>query len=190
MHPQQTPHPARQPNRPFAPSPDGHAQDAGFTTCEVKAADAPTTQVLGARLGRAMIVGDVVALTGPLGSGKTTFAQGIAVGLEVAGDRHVASPTFALVNEHPGRVPFVHAGFYRIKSEAELGELGLEEAYDRAAAALEWAERFPAVVPADHLHVVFETEADGSRRLLCRAVGPRGRRLAAALADDSAPAAG
>ena len=114
-------------------------------TLEVLAPDAETTQNLGARLGRAMVVGDVIALTGPLGSGKTTFAQGVAVGLEVADDRHVASPTFALVNEHPGRVPFVHADFYRVKNPAELAELGLEEAYDRAAAALEWAERFPEI---------------------------------------------
>jgi tRNA threonylcarbamoyladenosine biosynthesis protein TsaE len=189
MH-QHTPDPTQKPCRPPAPSADGHAHDAGFSTCEVRAVDASTTQTLGAQLGRAMIVGDVVGLTGPLGSGKTTFAQGIAVGLEVALDRHVASPTFALVNEHPGRVPFIHADFYRIKSEAELGELGLEEAYDRAAAALEWAERFPAVVPVDHLHVVFETDADGTRRLICRAVGPRGRRLAAALSAGSPSAAG
>ena len=80
-----------------------------------------------------MQAGDVVALVGPLGSGKTTFAQGIALGLEVAPDRHVASPTFALVNEHPGRVPFVHADLYRIENEAELAELGLDEAFDRAA---------------------------------------------------------
>lgn len=154
----------------------------------VRAPTAAATQALGARLGRAMNVGDVVALTGPLGSGKTTFAQGIAVGLEVAPDRHVASPTFALVNEHPGRVPFIHADFYRVNNPAELGELGLEEAYDRAAAALEWAERFPSVLPRDHLQIVFSTDADGGRRLALTPTGPRGSALCAALAsaDDAA----
>jgi tRNA threonylcarbamoyladenosine biosynthesis protein TsaE len=159
------------------------------TPVVVTAADAAATQALAARLGRAMDIGDVIALTGPLGSGKTTFAQGLAVGLEVTADRHVASPTFALVNEHPGRVPFVHADLYRIKSEAELGELGLEEAYDRAAAALEWAERFPSVVPEDHLHITFETTPNDGRRLTCRATGPRGRVLLAALSDDGNNAA-
>src|SRR5687767_7544552 len=138
---------------------------------------APTAeamQTLGARLGRAMRIGDVIALTGPLGSGKTTFAQGVAVGLGVDGDRHVASPTFALVNEHPGRVPFIHADFYRIEAEAELAELGLEEAYDRGAAVLEWAERFPRVVPLDHLKIVFTPDAAGGRRLQLTPTGPRG----------------
>jgi len=110
-------------------------------------------QALGERLGRLLQAGDVVGLLGPLGAGKTTFAQGIARGLEVPPDRHVASPTFALVNQHPGRVPFVHADLYRINQPAELAELGLAEAYDYAAAAIEWLDRFPAVAPADHLEV-------------------------------------
>jgi tRNA threonylcarbamoyladenosine biosynthesis protein TsaE len=142
---------------------------------------ADETRRLAARLGRALGIGDVVALVGPLGSGKTTFAQGLAIGLEVPPDRHVASPTFALVNEHPARVPFVHADFYRIERPEELRELGLEEAYDRAATALEWADRFPQVVPADHLQITFVPQPDGTRRLLLRASGSRGRALATAM---------
>ena len=145
-------------------------------------ASAEETTRLAAQLGRALGVGDVVALVGPLGSGKTTFAQGLAVGLGVPPDRHVASPTFALVNEHPARVPFVHADFYRVQRPDELRELGLEEAYDRAATALEWADRFPQVVPADHLRITFVPQPDGTRRLELRATGPRGRALVAALA--------
>jgi tRNA threonylcarbamoyladenosine biosynthesis protein TsaE len=151
------------------------------------AADAAATKRLGERLGAALQKGDVVALSGPLGSGKTTFAQGLAIGLGVERDRHVASPTFALVNEHPGRVPFVHADFYRISNAAELGELGLEEAYDRAAAAIEWAERFPGTLPRDHLAITFSTEPDGSRRLSASASGPRGAALLAALCKDAPP---
>jgi tRNA threonylcarbamoyladenosine biosynthesis protein TsaE len=146
-------------------------------------ASADETRRLGARLGSALGIGDVVALVGPLGSGKTTFAQGLAVGLEVAPDRHVASPTFALVNEHPARVPFVHADFYRVERPEELRELGLEEAYDRAAAALEWADRYPQVVPADHLRITFVPQPDGSRRLALRASGPRSRALLLALRE-------
>ena len=139
---------------------------------------------LGARLGRVMAVGDVVALIGPLGTGKTTLAQGIAAGLEVPTDRHVASPTFALVNEHPGRVPFIHADFYRVAVPEELRELGLEEAYDRGAAALEWADRFPQMLPADHLEITLSTVADGARQLLVRPRGPRGAVLADALLQE------
>jgi tRNA threonylcarbamoyladenosine biosynthesis protein TsaE len=144
-------------------------------------ATAEETKRLGTKLGKALAVGDVIALVGPLGSGKTTFAQGIAVGLDVPPDRHVASPTFALINEHPARIPFVHADFYRVERPEELRELGLEEAYDRAAVALEWADRFPQIIPADHLQITFVAQADGSRRLELRAGGARGRVLAAAL---------
>jgi tRNA threonylcarbamoyladenosine biosynthesis protein TsaE len=138
---------------------------------------------LGARLGQAMRAGDVVALTGALGTGKTTFAQGLAQGLGVAPDRHVASPSFSLVNEHPGRTPFVHVDFYRIRSAAELPELGLDEAIDRAATAIEWAERFPDVLPADHLQITLATENTGCRRLALQAHGPRSQTLLAAMLD-------
>jgi tRNA threonylcarbamoyladenosine biosynthesis protein TsaE len=144
--------------------------------------DVEATRQLGEKLGRLLAVGHVVALVGPLGSGKTTFAQGIARGLEVPTERHVASPTFALVNEHPGRVPFLHADFYRVAREEELAELGLEEAYDRAAAALEWADRFPQIIPADHLEITLAPVGEGSRRATLRAQGPRSAALLAAVA--------
>jgi tRNA threonylcarbamoyladenosine biosynthesis protein TsaE len=150
------------------------------TSRELFAATAEETRHLGVRLGRALAAGDVVALVGPLGSGKTTFAQGVAEGLEVPAARHVASPTFALVNEHPGRVPFVHADLYRIERPEELRELGLEAGYDQAATAIEWADRFPGVIPADHLEIRF-TAMDAGRRLVARAAGPRGGALLAAL---------
>jgi tRNA threonylcarbamoyladenosine biosynthesis protein TsaE len=113
----------------------------------------------------------------PLGAGKTTFVQGLARGLGVPDDRHVASPTFALVNEHPGRISFVHVDFYRIRSPAELPELGLEEAYDQGATAIEWAERFPNWLPEDALHVRLEVLPDNGRILQAHASGPRGREL-------------
>src|SRR5262245_3588979 len=104
------------------------------------AATAAETQAIGERLGRALGVGDMVALIGPLGAGKATVVQGVARGIGVSAERHVASPTFALVNEHPGRVPLVHADLYRIEREAELEELGLIEALDRAAVVVEWLD--------------------------------------------------
>ncbi len=134
-------------------------------------------QQISASLGRVVEVGDVVALTGPLGAGKTTFVQGLARGLGVPADRHVASPTFALVNEHPGRIDFVHVDFYRISSPAELPELGIEEAYDRAVTAIEWAERFPDWLPTDTLHVTIEPEVSGARVVYARGGGPRSQAL-------------
>jgi tRNA threonylcarbamoyladenosine biosynthesis protein TsaE len=144
---------------------------------------APTAaalQEIGERLGRALAIGDVVGLVGPLGAGKTTFVQGVARGAGVR-DRHVASPTFALVNEHPGRVPLVHVDFYRIEQARELDELGLAEAFDRAAVAIEWLDRFPDAAPAERLEIEIAIAEDGTRRLTCRAAGARARALLAAL---------
>jgi tRNA threonylcarbamoyladenosine biosynthesis protein TsaE len=144
------------------------------------AATAAETQAIGERLGAALGVGDMVALIGPLGAGKTTFVQGVARGVGVPPDRHVASPTFALVNEHPGRVPLVHADLYRIEREAELEELGLIEALDRAAVVVEWLDRFPDVAPGDHLELRI-TAAGDVRTLTLLPHGPRAAALAAAL---------
>lgn len=149
------------------------------------AVTAEETKALGARLGRAMRVGDVVGLVGGLGAGKTTLTQGIAVGLEVQADRHVASPTFALVNEHPARVPFVHADLYRLRNEAELGELGLDEIFDRAATVIEWIDLFPQAVPADSLRIaIVSAPENGPRTLTFTATGARSEALLASLSSS------
>lgn len=142
---------------------------------------AAQTQRWAHQLGQAMGVGDVLSLTGGLGSGKTTFCQGLARGLGVPEDRPITSPTFSLVNLHRGRVLFAHADLYRLKSEAELEELGLDEAIDEGAAAIEWAERFVQVLPRDHLALVLVTNTDDTRTLTFRAHGPQSQRLLVAM---------
>jgi tRNA threonylcarbamoyladenosine biosynthesis protein TsaE len=146
------------------------------------APDAAAMQAFGARLGRALAVGDVVALVGPLGAGKTTFVQGLARGAGVPPDRHVASPTFTLVNEHPGRVPLVHVDFYRVQDPREIPELGLGEAFDRAAVAIEWPDRFPDAAPSERLEIAIAFAEEGARQLTITAHGGRAQDLAAALA--------
>lgn len=140
-------------------------------------------QAMAERLGRLMQPGDVLALTGPLGAGKTTFVQGVARGLGVAPDRHVASPTFALVNEHPGRVPLVHADLYRVADARELEELGLTDAFDRAAVAIEWLDRFPDAAPAERLEIAIAIAADDSRSVTFRAQGARAAAVLASLSS-------
>ena len=123
----------------------------------------------------------MVALIGPLGAGKTTFVQGVARGIGVPSERHVASPTFALVNEHPGRVPLVHADLYRIERPQELEELGLVEALDRAAVVVEWLDRFPDVAPGDHLELHLAHGENDVRTLTLTPHGPRAAALISAL---------
>jgi tRNA threonylcarbamoyladenosine biosynthesis protein TsaE len=152
----------------------------------LSAATAAEMQALGERLGRALRAGDVVGLVGPLGAGKTTFVQGLARGAGVPPERHVASPTFALVNEHPGRVALVHADLYRVEDQRELAELGLTDAFDRAAVAIEWLDRFPDAAPDARLEVeIAIVDAEGgaeARRLTLRPRGARAETLAAAMA--------
>jgi tRNA threonylcarbamoyladenosine biosynthesis protein TsaE len=145
------------------------------------AASAADTQAIAERLGRLLAPGDVLALTGPLGAGKTTFVQGLARGLDVPPERHVASPTFALVNEHPGRIPFVHADLYRIEDARELPELGLSDAFDRAAVAIEWLDRFPDAAPAERLEIAIAFAPGGGRTLTFTPAGARAERLVSRL---------
>jgi tRNA threonylcarbamoyladenosine biosynthesis protein TsaE len=152
-------------------------------TIVIRAVTAEAMKAIGRRLGRQLRIGDVVGLVGDLGSGKTTLAQGIAEGLEVPSDRHVTSPTFSLVNEHPARIPFVHADLYRVNRDVELAELGLDEIFDRATAVVEWIDLFPSVAPADHLVITISIAPDDSRALSIRATGPRGKRLSSVLAE-------
>ena len=108
----------------------------------MKLATESETIAFGERLAQMLEVGDVVALSGDLGAGKTALARGIADGLGFIGD--VASPTFPIVQvyDEPGmRLPLWHVDLYRIESEAEAEELALEEAREHAALVVEWPER-------------------------------------------------
>ena len=85
------------------------------------------TLEIGRRIGNALAPGDIVALIGELGSGKTCLTQGMAKGLGVAENVPVVSPTFTLVNEYPGRVPLVHLDVYRLSGPRDLEDMGYEE---------------------------------------------------------------
>jgi len=130
------------------------------------------TQSLAERLGQLLQPGDVVALVGELGSGKTLFSQGLARGLGVPKNFYITSPTFAIINEYPGRVPFYHLDLYRVSNRAELSELGLEEVlYGGGAVAIEWAERLGKDLPAERLEVHLTFSDETSRSLTFSAFG-------------------
>lgn len=125
--------------------------------------DAAATRALGARLVADAQHGLVIALNGELGAGKTTLAQGVGEALGCAGP--ITSPTFQLLFVHEdGRLPLYHADLYRLGDESELVELGFDELLGKRGVALvEWAERFPEVLPARHVEV--RLSYDGERRV-------------------------
>lgn len=93
-----------------------------------------------------------MALVGPLGSGKTVLARGLALGAGASG--HMASPSFVVIREYDGPVRVYHADLYRLEHPSDLTDLGLEELMDGdGIVILEWADRAPWILPADHLRI-------------------------------------
>lgn len=136
--------------------------------------DLAATTALGRRLGQRLFAGAVVALVGPLGAGKTHLVRALAEGLGVADSRCVTSPTFVLIQEYPGRLPIYHFDTYRLAGEAAFAELGAGEYLEGDGVCLvEWADRVPGCLPADHLRVELELTGPTSRRARLEATGPR-----------------
>ena len=116
---------------------------------------ADETRALGAALASVLRPGDVVVLAGDLGSGKTTFAQGVAAALGV--EERVTSPTFTIVHEYAGRIPLAHVDVYRLETLGELHDLGFEEIVDGTRVTLiEWGDMVAQALPTDRLSVVLE----------------------------------
>ncbi|MBI2346225.1 MAG: tRNA (adenosine(37)-N6)-threonylcarbamoyltransferase complex ATPase subunit type 1 TsaE [Deltaproteobacteria bacterium] len=102
------------------------------------------TRMVAAGLAAVCRAGDVIALVGPLGAGKTCFIQGLAEGLGVPKEAYVNSPTFILLNCYCGRLPLYHFDWYRLRGPEELGALGPEEYFDgEGITVVEWADKFP-----------------------------------------------
>jgi tRNA threonylcarbamoyl adenosine modification protein YjeE len=134
--------------------------------------DDAATRALGEAIGRALGEGDVVGLCGPLGAGKTTLAQGVAKGLDVPPGVRVRSPTFTLCNELPGRTLLLHLDLYRLGGEDEAETLGFRERVGHEGVALvEWADRFPDLLPSDAIWIALEHEGDGRRVTVWEAEG-------------------
>lgn len=106
------------------------------------------TQALGEKLGKTLKQGDVIALIGDLGTGKTCLTQGIARGVGIAPDEVVNSPSYILINEYNGAMPIYHIDLYRLENSAEIAELGLSEYMDGdGICIIEWAERIADTLP-------------------------------------------
>lgn len=132
-------------------------------------ADAAATQAFGRALAAKVRPGDVVALSGPLGAGKTSIARGLLAELGLEGE--APSPSYAIVQPYaPPEVafPVLHVDLYRIDDPDEAEELGLDEARGDSLLLVEWPERLPDAWWADALWLTLTIEADGSRGLTAR----------------------
>ena len=122
------------------------------------------TESFGRRLAAVLRAGDVVALYGDLGAGKTTLARGLLRGLGFEGD--VASPTFPIVQPYEELgLPVWHVDLYRIEDPAELEELALDEALQDGALILEWPERMGHALWPHSLRLTLRRDGEGARNL-------------------------
>jgi tRNA threonylcarbamoyladenosine biosynthesis protein TsaE len=150
----------------------------------IKTHSADETRKLGQKIGTLTNQPLIIALSGDLGSGKTAFVQGLAMGLEVPDEYYITSPTFTLINEYPGRLRLIHVDLYRLDSIADLEDLGLDERlYDQAVIAIEWADKLSDSLPASHLAVNMEIIDDNCRSLSLEATGHHEVNLLLALMD-------
>ena len=123
-----------------------------------------STEILGTVLGKIAEPGDVITLGGTLGAGKTALAQAIGRGLGIDPRIYITSPTFSLLHEYEGRIPFYHLDLYRIGSEEEIESLGFPEYfYGRGLTVIEWPERLGTLMPAERLHIELVISGADSR---------------------------
>lgn len=144
------------------------------------------TQRLAESLARCLKAGDVVALDGDLGAGKTHFVQGIARGLEI--EEPVTSPTFNIINEYrSGVLPLFHVDLYRLEQPEDLEDIGFFELVDETsegASFVEWAGKFEDEMPEDHLSIqITVMPGENTRELRVLANGLRSDALLAAWID-------
>lgn len=140
---------------------------------EFLAADETETERLGRALAQVVRAGDVVALHGPLGAGKTRLVQSVARALD-CDDQLVNSPTFILIQEYDGRLPVYHVDAYRLKDCDEFLEIGGEEVLGGDGVCLiEWAGKVDEALPRDHVGVFIDVTGERTRRFRLLAGGRR-----------------
>lgn len=132
------------------------------------------TRELARQIANLLKRGDVLALEGDLGAGKTTFAQGLADGLGI--ERKVDSPTFTIIKEYQGRYPFYHMDVYRL--DGPEVELGLEDYfYGDGICLVEWASRVEEVLPEETIWIHLHVQPDGDRQIHIQSTHSRALRL-------------
>lgn len=135
------------------------------------------TDSFGQTMGTVLRGGDVLALVGELGAGKTALVRGIVAGLGGSASA-VTSPTFMLMHEYQGRLPLIHLDLYRLQRASEAEAIGLTACFsDEAVTAIEWADRFPDLLPANRLDVQLIHRTRTTRMARLEARGAEARSL-------------
>ncbi|MCM8813727.1 MAG: tRNA (adenosine(37)-N6)-threonylcarbamoyltransferase complex ATPase subunit type 1 TsaE [Candidatus Omnitrophica bacterium] len=148
------------------------------------------TMSVGRMIGRVLPAASVIALSGPLGAGKTTLVKGIADGLGIDPDR-VNSPTFVLMKEYHGRQSLFHADLYRLDALRDIVLLGLDDYLERdGVLVVEWAGKAPELLPAERLAVDIQVGAGQQRRITIRAHGATYRNVVGRLEKKCSRPAG
>jgi tRNA threonylcarbamoyladenosine biosynthesis protein TsaE len=133
---------------------------------EFETHSADETQAVGFALAALLPRQVIVLLMGDLGAGKTTLTKGIVEGLGAASADEVSSPTYTLIQEYGDPVTVYHADLYRLDTAEQARRLGLEELFDRPAVVLiEWGERFPELIPQDHIEIRITYAGEDKRRI-------------------------
>ena len=129
---------------------------------------------IGKRIGTFLRPGDVVALVGELGTGKTHLIKGLAAGVGVKKTAYMASPSFVLINEYPGRIPFYHLDLYRLETEEEAQDAGVEELLEgEGVTAIEWADKIPSLLPREGLWICLRAVGEQARSIEITGKGVR-----------------
>lgn len=145
------------------------------------------TRALGRALAGMLRGGEILGLSGDLGSGKTCFVHGLAEGLEVGGNSWVRSPTFTLVNEYEGKLSLVHMDLFRVAQGAEMEDLHLEEYFaSGSVCVIEWFERLDAVEVDEFLGIAFRYVDEQRRELRFTAHGAGYEKMIARLKEADA----
>jgi tRNA threonylcarbamoyladenosine biosynthesis protein TsaE len=146
---------------------------------EIISTSAAQTFEIARLIGEKLKDGDLLALSGELGSGKTCFTKGLALGLGVSEEYQITSPTFTLINEYPARCKLYHFDVYRLSSYSELEDLGYEEYFaGDGVVVIEWAEKIAKLIPRDSIFINFEYVDENSRKMIIRGLTSRLNELA------------
>jgi tRNA threonylcarbamoyladenosine biosynthesis protein TsaE len=144
----------------------------------IQTKSASETIRIGRSIGGRLLPGDVVALVGELGAGKTQFIKGLAAGAGIGNPTYISSPSFTLINEYPGKVTFYHIDLFRLGKEEEAEELGLEDYFQgEGITAIEWAEKIPSLLPKELLLIRIAYTGRNTRRLEVSGKGDRYHKL-------------